>query len=187
MRLSVCLGGHTYSFRDVREVMGKANEDIGARCATFFAPSKTFNIAGEHCSFVHFSDDRMKEEFRAREEAMRLTEPSILIGDLTIAAYEHGLEYNRELCSYLAGTLEAMVSLLEDLGSPLHIVQSHASFVAFIDCSAIYGKARDYVERHPEEFPGGEGGGILSRFFGAKAAVCVNDGTWFGDCFQKKT
>ena len=27
MRLSVCLGGHTYSFRDVREVMGKANEE----------------------------------------------------------------------------------------------------------------------------------------------------------------
>ena len=27
MRLSVCLGGYTYSFRDVREVMGKANEE----------------------------------------------------------------------------------------------------------------------------------------------------------------
>ena len=27
LRLSVCLGGHTYSFRDVREVMGKANEE----------------------------------------------------------------------------------------------------------------------------------------------------------------
>ena len=27
MRLSVCLGGHTYSFRDVRDVMGKANEE----------------------------------------------------------------------------------------------------------------------------------------------------------------
>ena len=27
MRLSVTLGGHTYSFRDVREVMGKANDE----------------------------------------------------------------------------------------------------------------------------------------------------------------
>ena len=27
MRLSVTLGGHNYSFRDVREVMGKANDE----------------------------------------------------------------------------------------------------------------------------------------------------------------
>ena len=27
MRLSVTLGGHTYQFRDVREVMGKANDE----------------------------------------------------------------------------------------------------------------------------------------------------------------
>ena len=27
MRLSVTLGGHGYTFRDVREVMGKANEE----------------------------------------------------------------------------------------------------------------------------------------------------------------
>ncbi|MBQ9010009.1 MAG: ethanolamine ammonia-lyase subunit EutB, partial [Clostridia bacterium] len=27
MRLSVTLGGHTYTFREVREVMGKANDE----------------------------------------------------------------------------------------------------------------------------------------------------------------
>ena len=165
--------------------MGKANEGIGADTITLFAPSKTFNIAGEHCGFIVFSDQGKKERFRRNERACRLDEPSLVIGELAEAVYRDGLGYNRELCSYLAGTLEAMGSLLEDLRSPLHIVQSHASFVAFIDCSAIYGKARDYVERHPDEFPGGEGGGILSRFFGVKAAVCVNDGTWFGGMWKE--
>lgn len=164
--------------------MGKANEGIGADVITLFAPSKTFNIAGEHCSFIVFSDSAKKEAFRKHERAARLDEPSIMIGELTEAVYRNGINYNRELCAYLEGTAEEMAKLLEKLDSPLHVVRGHASFVTFVDCSAIYEKAKAYVESHEDEFPGGEGGGILSRFFGVKASVCANDGTWFGPAWQ---
>ena len=46
--------------------MNKVNESIGADCITLFAPSKTFNIAGEHSSFIVFSSAEKREEFRAR-------------------------------------------------------------------------------------------------------------------------
>lgn len=36
--------------------MGKANEEVGADVITFMAPSKTFNLAGEHAGFAVFSD-----------------------------------------------------------------------------------------------------------------------------------
>ncbi len=167
--------------------MGKANEAVGARLATFFAPSKTFNIAGEHCSFVHFSDNDMKERFRAREEAMRLTEPSIVIGDLTIAAYENGLGYNKELCAYLGENMNAISSYLQKNCPEIKTANGSASFVTFLSFSHFYSRIEKEVIEHPEKYRGGEGGGILSRFFGVNASVAMNDGTWFGEDWKEFT
>lgn len=161
--------------------MGKANERIGARCATFFAPSKTFNIAGEHCSFVHFSDDGMKKAFIAREKAMKLAEPSIVIGELTITAYEKGLEYNNELCRYLGGNMSAISTFLKDNCPEIKAANGNASFVTFLDISSYYDKIEHEVLSDPGKYKGGQGGGILSRFFGVNASAAMNDGTWFGD------
>lgn len=161
--------------------MNKVNESIGADCITLFAPSKTFNIAGEHSAFIVFSSDKMRDEFRKREHAMRLDEPSIVIGELASSAYEHGLEYNNELCAYLGDNVRKIDEFLKASGSGMKMVNAEASFVAFLDCIDVYDKVKAEVEAHPEKYTGGKGGGILSRFFGVNASVAVNDGTWFGD------
>ena len=161
--------------------MNKVNESIGADCITLFAPSKTFNIAGEHSSFIVFSSKEKREKFRAREHAMRLDEPSIVIGELASSAYEHGLEYNKELCAYLGENVKRIDDFLKTSGSGMKMVNAEASFVAFLDCMDVYDKVKAEAEAHPEKYTGGNGGGILSRFFGVNASVAVNDGTWFGD------
>ena len=165
--------------------MGKVNEDIGADAITFFAPSKTFNIAGEHMAFVHFSSETMRETFRDREETMRLSEPSILIGELTIAAYENGLEYNKELCSYLGRNAAAIRAFFAERCPELVMADGNASFVTFVDASSIYDKVEKEVLAHPEKYPGRNGGGVLSHFFGVNAAVAMNDGTWFGEQWKR--
>ena len=161
--------------------MNKVNESIGADCITLFAPSKTFNIAGEHSSFIVFSSAEKREEFRAREHAMRLDEPSIVIGELASSAYEHGLEYNKELCAYLGENVRRIDEFLKSSDSGMKMVNAEASFVAFLDCIDVYDKVKAEIEAHPEKYTGGKGGGILSRFFGVNASVAVNDGTWFGE------
>ncbi len=158
--------------------MGLANEGIGADTITLFAPSKTFNVAGEHCGFIVFSDEEKQKFFARREEALRLREPGYVIGELTQAVYSEGLEYNQELCAYLEDTAIEMENLLKD--SPLHMIRPHASYVAFINASSLSEKAEKEILAHPERYPSGEGGGYLSRYFGVNAGVCVNDGTWFG-------
>lgn len=46
LHLSVCLGGHTYSFRDIREVMGKANDEkSGDRLAGVAAETPQERVA----------------------------------------------------------------------------------------------------------------------------------------------
>ena len=164
--------------------MGLVNERIGAKCATFFAPSKTFNIAGEHSAFAVFSDKDMEKEFRHKEEGLWLSEPGLMIGELASSAYLKGYEYNRELCRYLGETIKAMRETAEKLCPELKIVNGSASFVVFIDFSAFYGKIETEVLSHPERYRGGKDGGVLSRFFGVAAGVAVNDGTWFGDTWK---
>lgn len=160
--------------------MGLANERVGARCITLFAPSKTFNIAGEHCAFATFSDNEMEEKFRKAESALWLDEPGISAGELAYAAYSKGSEYNKSLCRYLGETADAMRKYLEANCSGLKMVNGEASFVTFIDCSEYYQRIEAEVLGHPERYKGGKGGGILSRFFGVAAGVAMNDGTWFG-------
>ncbi len=160
--------------------MGLANERVGARCITLFAPSKTFNIAGEHCAFAVFSDSDMEAEFRNAESALWLDEPGLTAGELSYAAYTKGAEYNKDLCRYLGETAAAARSYLEANCPGLKMVNGDASFVTFIDCSEYYQKIETEVLSHPDRYKGGEGGGILSRFFGVAAGVAMNDGTWFG-------
>lgn len=160
--------------------MGKANEKIGAKTITFMAPSKTFNVAGEHSSIVIFSDKEMMKRFKDLQQGLWVVEPGYLIGELTQVCYEHGLEYNKAMCQYLGANAEFAKSYLKEHVPGVRMVDGHASFVTFLDCSGIYDKVRKEVEAHPDTYKGGEGGGVLSRFFGVKAGIAMNDGGWFG-------
>ena len=165
--------------------MGMLNEGIGAKVVTYFAPSKTFNIAGEHCSFAVFSDPDMQERFMRHEAQLCCDEIGSLVGSLATAAYTQGHEYNNELCQYLGETVKAMRAYLKENLPELKLVNSDASYITFLDCSAFYSKAEGKVLSNPERYPGGEGGGILSRYLGVEASVAMNDGTWFGSGWKE--
>lgn len=165
--------------------MGRANEDIQADCITFMAPSKTFNVAGEHAGIAIFSSDKIRDAFIKRQRALWVTSPGFLIGELTQTAYQDGLEYNLELCSYLKSNADAIRKYLADNCPEIVLANGNASFVTFLDCSALYEKIEAKVLSDPERYKGGEGGGILSRFFGVEAGVAMNDGTWFGPQYKE--
>lgn len=165
--------------------MGKANEGINARCITFMAPSKTFNVAGEHSAIAIFSNSDMESKFRKRQEALWVTEPGYLIGELTEVAYSKGLEYNQKLCQYLEDNALFIKEYLKKNCPEIVFVNGEASFVTFLDCSAIFDKVKATEEANPDRYKGGNGGGILSRFFGVEAGVAMNDGTWFGDQYSR--
>ncbi len=165
--------------------MGKANEKIGASVITFMAPSKTFNVAGEHSGFAVFSDKAMLDEFKRRQKALRVTSPGYMIKQLLCAAYSEGYEYNKALCEYLAGTASEMKSYLEKECPEIKMANSEASFVTFLNMSACYKKIEERVMSNAETYPIADGGGVLSTFFGISSGICMNDGTWFGPEYKE--
>lgn len=163
--------------------MGMVNEEVGAETVTLMAPSKTFNVAGEHSAFAVFSSMETKERFRRAQNSLWLTEPGYLIGELTETAYRHGLEWNKALSKYLGENANLVSSFLEK-NTDIRMVNGNASFVTFLDCSKVFDDIKAYTEKNRERFDA-TGGGILSRFFGLEAGVAMNDGTWFGKEYEK--
>ena len=93
------------------------------------------------------------------------------------AAYRDGLEYNRALCADLSRKAEKAASFIKENCPLLSFVPPHASFIAFIDCSAILDKVIEDRNMYPELY---EDYYLMSHFFGQRGGVCMNDGAWFG-------
>lgn len=159
----------------------KANEEIGARCITFSATSKSFNIAGEHCAFASFSDEDMKESFEEAQKRLYLTSPGYSVSVMVEEAYGKGLEYNRQLCEALSRKLDRVESFMEEHTPELKLCRPEASFIAFIDCSSILDKVKADRDANPALYAGG---GMMSHFFGQRGGICMNDGTWFGEEYE---
>ena len=164
--------------------MGKANENIGAETVTLMAPSKTFNVAGEHSAIGIFSSGSTLKRFKHAQDALWVSEPGYLIGELAEAAYKDGLEWNKDLCKYLGENAELINSFFAENDLGIKMVNGKASFVTFLDCTGVYDKIKKRVEETPEKYES-TSGGVLSRFFGVEASVAMNDGSWFGDQYYK--
>ena len=148
------------------------------------APSKTFNVAGEHSAIAIFSSGSTLERFKHAQSALWVSEPGYLIGELTEAAYKDGLEWNKELCNYLGENADMIASFFRENDLGIKMVNGKASFVTFLDCSGVYDKIKKRVDADPEKYDS-PSGGVLSRFFGVEADTAMNDGSWFGDQYYK--
>ena len=157
--------------------------EAGCTAVTCMAPSKTFNIAGEHFSVSLFSDDKLRLAFMRRLDQLYLGGNSFFSTTLTLKAYESGEPWLKELLVYLQQNIAFMEEFLKERLPKLAFIKPEASFIAFIDCSAIV----SLVEQDALAFPDlydekrSPNGGLLSRFFGLRAGVALNDGSWFGD------
>ncbi len=157
--------------------IGLINEEIGAKCVTFMAPSKTFNVAGEHFGMAVFSDKVMAEKYKKAQAALWVTAPGYYALEIGKAAYGASLDHNRELCEYLEGNKNFIKEYLNDNIPELKLTNAEASFVCFIDCSAIYDKVKALANKDKVSYPDET---IMTHFFGQRAGLCFNDGTWFG-------
>lgn len=157
--------------------MGLVNEEINADCITFFAPSKTFNVAGEHFGMAVFSSKALFDSFKKAQEGLWLTSPGYFALEIGKAAYSNSLDHNRELSTYLEENKNFIKDYLAKELPSLKLTNAEASFVCFIDCKEIMDKVLAFKEKNPTLFPNEA---VLSHFFGTQAGLCFNDGTWFG-------
>lgn len=153
----------------------------GTVCATCMAPSKTFNIAGEHFSIVVCSDQSVRSRLQHRLRALHIA-PDLLATVTALAAYGHGYDWLVQLNRHLDSQARLIRELLDHSGTGLRFVVPEASFIGLIDCTAIMTNIEADAAGNPELYQVATSpeGGVLSRFFGQRADIAMNDGSWFG-------
>jgi cysteine-S-conjugate beta-lyase len=155
---------------------------VGCQAVTCMAPSKTFNIAGEHFSVAIFSDQRMATGFIRRQQALFLG-TGLLSTVTAIAGYREGHTWLMELITYLETQVDFIGTFMQEHIPRIRFIKPQASFIGFFDCTDILSDVKRDAIDHPELYSptSSPDGGLLSRFFGQRAGIAMNDGTWFGE------
>ena len=138
--------------------------DKAAQCSiTFGAPSKTFNIAGIVTSYAIVPNDKLRNKFFGWMEGNELNHPDIFAPIATIAAFENGEPWRREMIEYIEGNIEFTIEYCKQHIPQIVAVRPEASFLVWLDCRGLDLTHDKIVE-----------------LFTQKAALALNDGAIFG-------
>jgi len=138
--------------------------EIAEKTVTYFAPSKTFNIAGLSTSIYVANNPQMREKL-CQTMPMLLGHPNILGLHAALAAYRDGRPWLREVLAYLEANRDYLVDFVANNLPGLHMWSPEGTFLGWLDC-------RQMGVESPHEF------------FLKEAKVGFNDGVTIGDAGQ---
>ena len=126
------------------------------------APSKTFNIPGIVSSWGAIKNKDLRKDFFEWMEVNEFSEPTMFVTGATIAAYEHGEYWLKELLKYLEDNILYVEERLKSIPG-INPVRPQASFLLWLDCHGLRLSPRE-----------------LDNLFIKHAGLALNNGDMFG-------
>lgn len=130
---------------------------------TYYAPSKTFNLAGLQTAVAIIPDPQVRAKFNHGLEANRIFNVNWFGARALIAAWSQCDDYVDALCSYLNKNMDYMKSFLEERLPMLKMKKSQATYMVFVDFRGT-GMRTEEIE----------------TFITKQAHIGVDMGSWFG-------
>ena len=141
--------------------MAALSPEIAQRTITLMAPSKTYNIAGLHCSFAVIQNEELRDRFKAAMAG--LTHGANLLGYAAAqAAYAEGQEWLEQMMAYVEDNRDYLVRYVAENLPGVNMVVPEGTYLAWLDCRDLN------LEVQPHEF------------FLDEARVSLSNGAWFG-------
>ncbi len=149
---------------DHRHVPFATVSEEATQCSiTFGAPSKTFNIAGIVSSYAIVPNDSIRRRFYTWLEANEFNDPPLFSPIATIAAYQQGETWLKEMLDYVEGNIRFLEDFFQQHLPKIKPLRPQASFLVWLDC-------RGLGFTHEQ----------LIDLFVNKAHLALNDGEMFG-------
>jgi len=151
-------------------VYDKVHHSVGSfesmmhKCIILNAPSKTFNIAGLNTSYAIIPDTHLRHQYSVEQNKSGITNGNPFGIEALISAYEDGESWLESLKEHLRKNIAYVNSFLEEHNLPIKTIPTQATFLMWLDCSAL-------GFSHEE----------LKAFFYEKAKLGLNDGMSFGE------
>ena len=130
---------------------------------TFAAPTKIFNMAGIVSSYAVISNDDLRQRFYGWLKANELDEPTIFAPIATIAAYQKGEEWRKQMLAYVENNVRFVEDYCREHIPGVRPLRPQASFLVWLNC-------RGLGLNHDK----------LLELFIDKAHLALNDGEMFG-------
>lgn len=140
--------------------------DIADRTITLIAPSKTFNIAGLHCSFAIIQNEELRDQYKKTVERMTLHVSSLSLA-ATQAAFSGACDdWLAALNQYLTANRDCVIDFIAKELPGIRTTVPDASYLAWLDCTELVKSGK--ISSSPY------------KFFLHEAKVALNDGVHFG-------
>lgn len=136
--------------------------EVAARTVTYYAPSKTFNLAGLSTSIYVAQDAELRKRLKS-SMTMLLGHPNILGMQATLAAYRSGQPWLDAVLVYLEANRDYLVEFVRKELPGISVWQPEGTYLAWLDCRGLG------LERSPH------------KFFLEEARVGLNEGADFGE------
>ncbi|MGN0294369.1 MAG: MalY/PatB family protein [Lachnospiraceae bacterium] len=147
-------------FHAVNEAAGEWKNNT----ITYYAPSKTFNLAGLQTAFAVIPDEKMRETYTKGLNANRIFNINWFGAAALTTAYTKCDGYVEALCDYIDANMDYMKSFLDTRLPMLKMKKPEATYMAWVDFRGT-GMSTEEIE----------------RFILEKAHIGVDLGSWFGE------
>lgn len=119
------------------------SEDAKMRTIAFYAPSKTFNLAGLIGSYHIVYNPRLRSRMRKEASLSHYNSMNLMSMYALLGAYEpEGYEWVDELKTVLTKNADFACDFIEQHWPDVHVSRPQATYMLFLDCEA-YCKAHD--------------------------------------------
>lgn len=104
---------------------------------TCIAPTKAFNLAGLQTAAVMIPNPVLRHKVWRGLNTDEVAEPNAFAVDAAIAAFNEGADWLDELRDYLEENKQTVITYLKEFIPQLVVVPSEATYLLWIDCSAV--------------------------------------------------
>lgn len=127
------------------------DEEYSRGIIALFSPGKAFNVASMHSSVAVIRDKELRERVQNGLYADDVGEGNYFSSTVAIAAYTYGAQYNDELNIYIKDNRELFAELLRQELPNLKLIESHSTYLGWIDISYYSNDSDSFVEELKEE------------------------------------
>ncbi len=119
------------------------SEECAQNSITCIAPTKAFNLAGLQTAAVAVPNEYLRHKMERALNSDEVAEPNAFAIDAAIAAFTQGEEWLDDLRNYLAENRRIVRAFLERELPNVSLVQSHATYLLWLDCKRVLGDAAE--------------------------------------------
>ena len=135
--------------------------EIAARTITLMAPSKTYNVAGLHCSVAIIQNKALREQYQRAQQGL-VSSVNIMGFVAALAAYRDGQPWLNACLAYLNANCDYLEDYVAANLPGVTMRRPEGAYLAWLDCR------QAGISGDP------------ARFFLKQARVALNEGARFG-------